>query len=78
MSNWDGVRMQCALLGCEIVTEERFTEAGPGPWYFLKLDDKIIPLGHDEHFAEMLQFAIVRNARAFETPVSHTHPAGDK
>lgn len=64
--SWDGVRMQCALLGAEIVREERMTDLGPGSWYSLKLDDKIIPLGTDRRFADMLQFAITRNAAAFE------------
>lgn len=61
------MRMQAALLGCEIVVESRFTEAGPGPWYFLKLDDKLIPLGYDEHFADGLKFALRRNAQSFES-----------
>lgn len=68
MSEWHGTSMQQALLSCEIVTESRFTDAGPGPWYFLKLNDKIIPLGYDKHFADMLQFALRRNAEAFERP----------
>lgn len=71
--SWDGVRMQCSLLGCEIVCEDRFTEAGPGPWYFLKLDNKLIPLGYDQHFADMLQFALRRNAEAFERPAVTSH-----
>lgn len=70
MSEWHGISIQRALLGCEIVTESRFTEAGPGPWYFLKLNDTIIPLGYDKYFADMLQFALRRNAEAFERPTS--------
>jgi hypothetical protein len=66
MADWNGVRMQQALLHCDIVIEDRFTEVGPGPWYFLKLDNKLIPLGRDEHFCRSLEFALRRNARAFE------------
>lgn len=68
MSEWHGISIQRALLSCEIVTESRFTDAGPGPWYFLKLNDKIIPLGYDKQFADMLHFALRRNAEAFEHP----------
>ncbi len=68
ISDWYGSKMQAALLRCEILTEDRFTEAGPGPWYFLKLDEKLVPLGYDKHFADMLQFALRRNAEAFEGP----------
>lgn len=63
---WHGVSIQKALLSAEIVEEDKFTEAGVGTWYYLKLRDKIIPLGRDKHFAEMLVFALVRNAEAFE------------
>jgi hypothetical protein len=66
--SWDGMRMQAALLGCEIVREHRITDAGPGEWLYLKLDDRLIPLGRDEHFADMLRFALQRNAEAFEAP----------
>ena len=68
MSDWYGSRMQAALLGCEIVSEHRSTDTGPGQWHFLKLDDRLIPLGDDRHFADMLQFALRRNAQAFEGP----------
>lgn len=76
MSDWHGISIQRALLGCEIVTEDRFTEAGPGPWYFLKLNDKLISLGYDKHFADMLQFALRRNAEAFERPAVASHDRG--
>lgn len=66
MSEWYGTYMQEALLNCEIVIEKRFTETGPIPWHFLKLNKKLIPLGNDRHFADMLQFALRRNAEAFE------------
>ena len=68
MSEWYGSSMQDALRKCEIVEEQRFTDAGPGPWYFLKLGPKIIPLGHDKDFADMFVFALRRNAEAFERP----------
>lgn len=68
MSDWYGSSMQQALLDCEIVSEHRFTDVGPGHWYFLKLGKKLIPLGDDEHFADTLQFALRRNAQAFERP----------
>ena len=66
--SWDGVRMQRALLTAEIVREHRITDAGPGEWLYLKLDNRLIPLGQDEHFADMLRFALQRNAEAFEGP----------
>lgn len=69
--HWDGVSMQRALLECEIVIESRVTDAGPGPLYYLKLGQKIIPLGISEHFADMLRFALRRNAEAFEAPSVH-------
>ncbi|WGR74298.1 MULTISPECIES: hypothetical protein [unclassified Bradyrhizobium] len=68
MSDWWGSRMQDALLNCEIVSERRLADVGPGDWYFLKLGNKLIPLGEDKRFADMLQFALVRNAQAFERP----------
>jgi len=67
-SHWDGMSMQRALLECEIVVETRVTDVGPGPLYFLKLGPKVIPLGINQHFADMLQFALRRNAEAFERP----------
>lgn len=67
---WDGLSIQQALLECEIVVESLVTTAGPGPLYFLKLGSKIIPLGIDRHFAELLQFALRRNAEAWEAPAS--------
>lgn len=72
--DWDGGRMQRALRNCSIVCEQRFTEIGPGPWYFLNLDGKIIPLGHDSYFADMLVFALRRNAKAFDPP----EPGGER
>lgn len=68
MSNWHGLSIQHALLHCEIVAESRMTDAGPGDWYMLKLGDRVIPLGIDKHFADMLKFALVRNAEQFEKP----------
>ena len=68
MSEWHGLKMLQAMLDCEIVCEDRLTEAGPGPWYFLKLDGKLIPLGYDKHFADSFQFAVRRNAEAFNRP----------
>lgn len=68
MNEWYGTSMQDALRNCEIVEETRFTEAGPGPWYFLKLAGKIIPLGYDKHFADLFVFALRRNAEAFDRP----------
>ncbi|QUS39585.1 hypothetical protein RPMA_12610 [Tardiphaga alba] len=62
--------MQRALLDCDIVEETRVTDCGPGPMYFLKLGSKVIPIGIDHHFAEMLKFALKRNAEAFERPSS--------
>lgn len=70
MKNWDGLSMQRALLTCEIVSETRVTEVGPGEMLYLKLADKLIPLGTDEHFADMLRFALRRNAEAWEPPFS--------
>jgi hypothetical protein len=64
--HWDGVSMQRALLECEIVEETRVTDCGPGSMYFLKLGPKIMPIGIDHHFASMLQFALRRNAQAFD------------
>lgn len=72
-SKWYGSMMQEALLNAEIVREERVTDAGPGEWLYLKLGDKIIPLGRDYHFADTLQFALVRNAEAFERPSRRTN-----
>jgi len=68
MSEWHGSNIQGFLLTCEIVEEQRFTEVGPGPWYFLKLGPKIIPLGHDRQFADLFLHALRRNAAAFERP----------
>lgn len=73
MSQWYGSSMQDALRNCELVEEQRFTDVGPGPWYFLKLSEKIIPLGHDKHFADMLVFALRRNAAAFDGPSTIPH-----
>jgi hypothetical protein len=70
LKDWSGVSMQEALLTCEITIEDHITDAGPGEWYYLKLKDKIIPLGHDLHFAKMLAFALQRNAKAFESSES--------
>jgi hypothetical protein len=67
-NRWDGVSIQNALVNCEIVAETRVTDAGPGHLYFLKLGPKLIPLGINEHFCKMLQFALERNARAFDAP----------
>lgn len=69
-NQWDGVSMQRALIECDIVVESRVTDIGPGSLYFLKLGHKIIPLGVSQHFAETLQFALWRNARAFDAPQS--------
>lgn len=66
--NWHGMSMQDALRKCEVVAETKMTDTGPGDWYYLKLGDKLIPLGDDEHFASMLAFATRRNAEAFERP----------
>ena len=60
--------MQDALRNAEIVSETKMTEYGPGEWYGLKLGKKIIPLGTDKRFADLLQFALVRNAGAFDVP----------
>lgn len=61
----DGVSMNDALKKCEIVRERRFTQAGPGDWYFLKVGSHLISLGDDEQFAEALRFAVRRNAECF-------------
>lgn len=66
MKDWDGVSMQRALLNCEIVSETKVCDIGPGDHYYLKLADKIIPLGTDFHFADMLKFALRRNAEVWE------------
>lgn len=71
VENWDGMAMQSALLGAELVYEDRLTDAGGGWWYYLKVGTKLIPLGADKHFADMLVFALRRNAKAFE---HETHP----
>lgn len=60
--------MQQALLRCEVVSETRVTDVGPGELYYLKLGPKLIPLGISKHFADMFQFALQRNARCFDTP----------
>jgi hypothetical protein len=65
-ATWDNVRIQHALLGAEIVSETRMTDLGPCEWYSLKLDDKIISLGTDKNFTNMLCFSLCRNAAAFE------------
>lgn len=62
----DGVGMNDALKKCEIVRERRFTQAGPGDWYFLKVGPHLISLGDDEQFAEALRFAVRRNAEYFD------------
>jgi hypothetical protein len=76
MRSWDGVRMQDALLGCEIVSEQRMTDARAEHWYFLKLDDKIIPLGYDKDFADTLEFALRRNAETFERRTTQQEGGG--
>ncbi len=58
--------MQEALLSAEIVCEHRINDAGAGDWLYLKLGDKVLPLGGNAVFADMLQFALRRNAQAFE------------
>lgn len=65
-NEWDGGSIQQELLRCEIVSETRVTDAGPGELYYLKLGPKIIPVSISKHFADMLQFALRRNAEAFE------------
>lgn len=67
-SDWSGVSMQQELLRCEIVSEDRVTDAGAGQLYYLKLGPKLIPLGVSKHFADCFQFALQRNARCFDTP----------
>ena len=66
MSEWYGLNIQEALLRCEVVEEDRVTEVGPGKLYHLKLGKRLVPLGIDGEFAKLLQFALVRNAQAFE------------
>lgn len=60
------ISMNDALKKCEVVRERRFTQAGPGDWYFLKVGSRLISLGDDEQFAESLCFAVRRNAEHFE------------
>lgn len=67
-SDWSGVSMQQELLRCEIVSEDRVTDAGAGQFYYLKLGPKLIPLGISKHFSDCFQFALQRNAEAFERP----------
>lgn len=62
----DGVSMNDALKKCEIVRERRFTQAGPGDWYFLKVGSHLISLGDNEQFADALCFALQRNAKHFD------------
>lgn len=69
-NDWSGVSIQQELLRCEIVSESRVTDAGAGELYYLRLGPKLIPLGISKHFADMLQFALRRNAEAFEAPRS--------
>jgi hypothetical protein len=69
-SEWYGSSMQGALLRCEIVAEDRVTDVGPGEFYYLKLGSKLIPLGISKHFADCFQFALRRNAEAFERPAN--------
>jgi hypothetical protein len=69
VSDWHGISMQQALLKCEIVCEHKPADFGGLRWYYLKLADKLVPLGDDKHFADMLQFALRRNAEAFERPL---------
>lgn len=66
--DWHGMRVQHAMLNAQIVAEARMDARGPMQWYSLRLDNKIIPLGDDKHFADMLCFAVRRNAEAFERP----------
>jgi hypothetical protein len=67
-NDWSGMSIQQELLRCEIVSETRVTDVGPGQLYYLKLGPKLIPLGISEHFAKLFQFALQRNARCFDTP----------
>lgn len=76
MSGWYGGSIQEALLKCEVVSESRVTDVGPGEWYCLKLGNKIIPLGTDKHFADMFAFALRRNAEAFERPAQSPSTEG--
>lgn len=66
--DWSGVSMQQELLHCEVVHETRVTDAGAGELYYLNLGGKLIPLGISEHFAKLFQFALKRNAEAFDAP----------
>lgn len=61
-----GLSMQRDLLECQIVSETRMTEAGPGEWFYIRLGEKLIPLGTDEDYANSLAFATKRNAESFE------------
>jgi len=65
---WSGSSMQQELLRCEVVAEDKVTSAGAGHWYYLKVGYKLIPLGFNKNFADLFQFSVQRNARAFETP----------
>lgn len=67
-NDWNGVSIQQELLRCELVREDRVTDAGAGYVHYLKLGPKLIPLGVNAHFAAMLQFALKRNAEAWEQP----------
>lgn len=66
---WNGVSVQKALINAEIVSEERFTTDGNCRWYYLNLGGKLISLGRDSHFADLLQMSIVRNARSWESKI---------
>jgi hypothetical protein len=67
---WSGTSMQQELLHCKIARETRVTDAGAGELYYLSLGGKLIPLGISEHWAKLFQFALQRNAEAFEAPRS--------
>lgn len=76
--DWFGSAMQQELLRCEVVAESRVTDAGAGFWYYLKLGPKLIPLGRSNHFADLFQFALQRNARCFDTPPPAQSPQGSE
>ena len=62
----DGITMQEHLTKCQVVSEARMTEQGASEWLYLRLGEKLVPLGTDKGFADCLVFACVRNAVAFD------------
>lgn len=62
----DNHELNRQIAACEIVSEARITDLGPGEWYYLKIGGRVIPLGRDASYADRLAFILRRNAKAFD------------